>query len=61
MGVIVQKIEQSNNCMFYGEFRQQAFDRGAMLLKVNKIVTGHNAIVPRHNLPFLTNIVGKGN
>ena len=32
-----------NNCTFCGVFRRQALDRGAMLLKVDKIVTGHNA------------------
>jgi len=28
---------------FCGVFRRQALDRGAMLLKADKIVTGHNA------------------
>ncbi len=28
---------------FCGVFRRQALDRGAFMLKVDKIVTGHNA------------------
>ena len=40
---IVQKIGLKNNCTFCGVFRRQALDRGALLLKVDKIVTGHNA------------------
>jgi len=28
---------------FCGVFRRQALDRGAMILKADKIVTGHNA------------------
>lgn len=28
---------------FCGVFRRQALDRGAVMLKVDKIVTGHNA------------------
>ena len=43
MDEIVQKIGLKNNCTFCGVFRRQALDRGAMLLKVDKIVTGHNA------------------
>ena len=43
MDAIVQKIGLRNNCTFCGVFRRQALDRGAMLLKVDKIVTGHNA------------------
>lgn len=33
---------RKNNCTFCGVFRRQALDRGAMVLGVNKIVTGHN-------------------
>ena len=33
----------SGNCTFCGVFRRQALERGANLLKVDKIVTGHNA------------------
>ena len=43
MDAIVQKIGVRNNCTFCGVFRRQALDRGAMLLGVDKIVTGHNA------------------
>ncbi|KAK6939042.1 Cytoplasmic tRNA 2-thiolation protein 1, C-terminal, partial [Dillenia turbinata] len=32
-----------NNCTFCGVFRRQALDRGAALLKVDKLATGHNA------------------
>jgi cytoplasmic tRNA 2-thiolation protein 1 len=40
---IVEKIGRSNNCTFCGVFRRQALDRGAQMLKVDSIVTGHNA------------------
>lgn len=40
---IVEKIGRSNNCTFCGVFRRQALDRGANMLKVDSIVTGHNA------------------
>lgn len=43
MDEIVAKIGLKNNCTFCGVFRRQALDRGAALLKVDKIVTGHNA------------------
>ncbi|KAK7106932.1 cytoplasmic tRNA 2-thiolation protein 1-like isoform X2 [Littorina saxatilis] len=43
MDSIVQQIGLKNNCTYCGVFRRQALDRGAMLLKVDKIVTGHNA------------------
>jgi cytoplasmic tRNA 2-thiolation protein 1 len=43
MDEIVQQIGLKNNCTFCGVFRRQALDRGAMMLKVDKIVTGHNA------------------
>ena len=43
MDAIVQKIGLKSNCTFCGVFRRQALDRGAMMLGVNKIVTGHNA------------------
>jgi len=57
MDEIVQEIGLKNNCKsidntityslilgtFCGVFRRQALDRGAMLLGVDKIVTGHNA------------------
>lgn len=40
---IVAQIGRSNNCTFCGVFRRQALDRGAKLLKVDCIATGHNA------------------
>lgn len=43
MDDIVKQIGLKNNCTFCGVFRRQALDRGAMMLKVDKIVTGHNA------------------
>lgn len=43
MDAIVKQIGLKNNCTFCGVFRRQALDRGAMLLKVDKIATGHNA------------------
>ncbi|KAK8463199.1 hypothetical protein SEVIR_1G336200v4 [Setaria viridis] len=43
MDDIVKAIGLKNNCTFCGVFRRQALDRGAALLKADKIVTGHNA------------------
>ena len=43
MDAIVKEIGMKNNCTFCGVFRRQALDRGAALLKCDKIVTGHNA------------------
>lgn len=43
MDKIVQTVGRSNNCTFCGVFRRQALDRGAKLLKVDCIATGHNA------------------
>ncbi|CAL8118615.1 unnamed protein product [Orchesella dallaii] len=43
MDEIVREVGRKNNCTFCGVFRRQALDRGAMLLEVDKIVTGHNA------------------
>ncbi|KAJ1500975.1 nucleotidyltransferase [Coelomomyces lativittatus] len=43
MDEIVQQIGLKNNCTFCGVFRRQALDRGAALLDVHHIVTGHNA------------------
>lgn len=43
MDEIVQVIGLRNNCTFCGVFRRQALDRGATLMKADKIVTGHNA------------------
>ncbi|XP_042240594.1 cytoplasmic tRNA 2-thiolation protein 1-like isoform X2 [Homarus americanus] len=43
MDRIVQETGRKSNCTFCGVFRRQALDRGATLLEVDKIVTGHNA------------------
>ncbi|XP_019264612.1 PREDICTED: cytoplasmic tRNA 2-thiolation protein 1 isoform X1 [Nicotiana attenuata] len=43
MDEIVKLIGLKNNCTFCGVFRRQALDRGSALLKVDKLVTGHNA------------------
>lgn len=43
MDAIVAQIGKKNNCTFCGVFRRQALDRGAAMLAVDHIVTGHNA------------------
>nr|ACO15604.1 ATP-binding domain-containing protein 3 [Caligus clemensi] len=43
MDRIVEEVGRKNNCTFCGVFRRQALDRGAAILEVNKIATGHNA------------------
>lgn len=43
MDEIVQEVGLKNNCTFCGVFRRQGLDRGAVMLDVNHIVTGHNA------------------
>jgi len=43
MDEIVKVIGLTGNCTFCGVFRRQALDRGAKMLGVNKICTGHNA------------------
>ncbi|TTP43318.1 Cytoplasmic tRNA 2-thiolation protein 1 [Bagarius yarrelli] len=43
MDAIVKQVGLKNNCTFCGVFRRQALDRGAVMLKVDKICTGHNA------------------
>ncbi|CAN6539141.1 unnamed protein product [Malus baccata var. baccata] len=43
MDEIVKMIGLKNNCTFCGVFRRQALDRGAALLKVDKLASGHNA------------------
>jgi len=42
MDDIVRAIGLKSNCTFCGVFRRQALDRGAALLKADKLVTGHN-------------------
>lgn len=41
MDAIVKQVGLKNNCTFCGVFRRQALDRGAMMLKVDKICTGN--------------------
>jgi cytoplasmic tRNA 2-thiolation protein 1 len=43
MDDIVREVGRKNNCTFCGVFRRQALDRGAIKMKAEKIVTGHNA------------------
>ncbi|XP_017886084.1 cytoplasmic tRNA 2-thiolation protein 1 [Ceratina calcarata] len=43
MDEIVAQIGKKNNCTFCGVLRRQALDRGAALLSVDCIATGHNA------------------
>ncbi|KAK5645565.1 hypothetical protein RI129_006865 [Pyrocoelia pectoralis] len=43
MDEIVAEIGRKNNCTFCGVFRRQALDRGAALLNVDCLATGHNA------------------
>eukprot|EP00050_Salpingoeca_kvevrii_P017782 m.68188 g.68188 ORF g.68188 m.68188 type:complete len:336 (+) comp7724_c0_seq1:1-1008(+) len=43
MDEIVRAVGLKSNCTFCGVFRRQALDRGAQLIKADKIVTGHNA------------------
>lgn len=43
MDAIVSQVGKKNNCTFCGVFRRQALDRGATALRVDHIVTGHNA------------------
>ena len=43
MDEVVKKIGLTNNCTYCGVFRRQALDRGCSHLKVDKLVTGHNA------------------
>lgn len=42
MDDIVKIIGRRNNCTYCGVFRRQALDRGADLLGIKHIVTGHN-------------------
>jgi len=43
MDEIVRYSGLSNNCTFCGVLRRQAMERGAILLKCNKMILGHNA------------------
>jgi len=43
MDEIVECIGKKNNCTYCGVFRRQALDRGAAMLGITHILTGHNA------------------
>lgn len=43
MDRVVEAVGRTSNCTFCGVLRRQALDRGADIVGVDKIVTGHNA------------------
>ncbi|KAG0150313.1 hypothetical protein CROQUDRAFT_652505 [Cronartium quercuum f. sp. fusiforme G11] len=43
MDKVVENVGRKGNCTFCGVFRRQALDKGADILGVDHIVTGHNA------------------
>jgi cytoplasmic tRNA 2-thiolation protein 1 len=43
MDQVVETIGKKGNCTYCGVFRRQALDRGAKLLDIQHVVTGHNA------------------
>ena len=43
MDQVVDTIGKKGNCTYCGVFRRQALDRGAKLLGIKHLVTGHNA------------------
>lgn len=43
MDQVVETIGKKGNCTYCGVFRRQALDRGAKLLGISHLVTGHNA------------------
>lgn len=43
MDQVVETIGKKGNCTYCGVFRRQALDRGAKLLEIKHVVTGHNA------------------
>jgi cytoplasmic tRNA 2-thiolation protein 1 len=43
MDQVVQTIGKKGNCTYCGVFRRQALDRGAKMLGIKHVVTGHNA------------------
>jgi len=43
MDKVVGQIGRKGNCTYCGVFRRQALDRGATVLDVDHVVTGHNA------------------
>ncbi|KUI62203.1 Cytoplasmic tRNA 2-thiolation protein 1 [Cytospora mali] len=43
MDQVVETIGKKGNCTYCGVFRRQALDRGAKMLEIRHVVTGHNA------------------
>ncbi|KAG6032368.1 nucleotidyltransferase [Claviceps citrina] len=43
MDQVVEAIGKKGNCTYCGVFRRQALDRGAKMLKIRHVITGHNA------------------
>lgn len=43
MDQVVEAIGKKGNCTYCGVFRRQALDRGAKILEIKHVVTGHNA------------------
>lgn len=43
MDQVVEAVGKNRNCTYCGVFRRQALDRGAKLLGISHVVTGHNA------------------
>lgn len=43
MDQVVETIGKKGNCTYCGVFRRQALDRGAKMLGIDHVVTGHNA------------------
>jgi cytoplasmic tRNA 2-thiolation protein 1 len=43
MDQVVETIGKKGNCTYCGVFRRQALDRGAKMLRIKHVVTGHNA------------------
>jgi cytoplasmic tRNA 2-thiolation protein 1 len=43
MDQVVETIGKKGNCTYCGVFRRQALDRGAKVLEIKHVVTGHNA------------------
>lgn len=43
MDQVVEAVGKKGNCTYCGVFRRQALDRGAKMLDIRHVVTGHNA------------------
>ncbi|KAF4122686.1 cytoplasmic tRNA 2-thiolation protein 1 [Geosmithia morbida] len=43
MDQVVETIGKKGNCTYCGVFRRQALDRGAKMIDIKHVVTGHNA------------------